>query len=90
MHPTHWATTDFVLTEHARKRCLRRGIALEWVRQALNYPARTENDAHDESLAHALYPVPERAFRVLRVIYNETREPVSVVMAYFDDEVNDV
>ncbi len=90
MNPTHWATTDFVLTEHARKRCLRRGIALEWVRQALNYPARTENDAHDESLAHALYPVPERAFRVLRVIYNETRAPVAVVTAYFDDEVNDV
>ena len=90
MHPPHWATTDFVLTEHARKRCLRRGIALEWVRQALSYPARTENDAHDESLAHALYPVPERAFRVLRVIYNETRAPVAVVTAYFDDEVKDV
>ncbi|MBP8282858.1 MAG: DUF4258 domain-containing protein [Chromatiaceae bacterium] len=43
--------TDFVLTEHARKRCFRRGISLEWVRQALNYPARTDNDAHDESLA---------------------------------------
>ncbi len=90
MHPTHWTTTDFVLTEHARKRCLRRGISLEWVRQALTHPARTENDAHDGSLAHALYPVPERAFRVLRVIYNESRAPVAVVTAYCDDEVNDV
>ena len=81
---------DFVLTEHARKRCLRRGIALEWISQALACPARTENDADDDSLAHALYPVPERAFRVLRVIYNETRDPVSVVTAYFDDEVKDL
>jgi hypothetical protein len=81
---------DFVLTDHARKRCLRRGIALDWIRQALACPARTENDSEDASLAHVLYPVPERAFRVLRVIYNERREPVSVVTAYFDDEVKDL
>lgn len=81
---------DFVLTDHARKRCVRRGISLDWIRQALSCPARTESDAHDETLAHALYPVPGRAFRVLRVIYNETREPVSVVTAYFDDEVKDL
>ena len=65
---------DFGLTEHARKRCLRRGIALEWISQALARPARTENDADDDSLAHALYPVPERAFRVLRVICNSIFE----------------
>jgi hypothetical protein len=80
---------DFVLTEHARKRCARRGIALEWIRQALNDPARTEPDAEDATLAHALYPVPERAFRVLRVIYNETRDPLAVVTAYFDDGMKD-
>ena len=36
-----------------------------------------------------LYPVPERAFRVLRVIYNKTLDPVAIVTAYFDDDVID-
>jgi hypothetical protein len=56
----------------------------------LDSPARTENDRDDASLAHVLYPVPERAFRVLRVVYDETREPVSIITAYFDDEVKDL
>ena len=42
------------------------------------------------SLVHVLYPVPERAFRVLRVIYNETVDPVAIVTAYFDDEAKDL
>ncbi|NVZ10416.1 DUF4258 domain-containing protein [Allochromatium humboldtianum] len=81
---------EFVLSDHARKRCIRRRISIEWLRAALNHPARLESDAEDESLVHALYAVPERAFRVLRVIYNETREPVVIVTAYFDDEAKDV
>nr|VFK21490.1 MAG: Protein of unknown function (DUF2283) [Candidatus Kentron sp. LPFa]VFK34970.1 MAG: Protein of unknown function (DUF2283) [Candidatus Kentron sp. LPFa] len=59
---------DYVLTEHARKRCIRRKIKQEWIATAF----------------------PEKSFRVLRVIYNETIDPVSVVTAYFDDEVTDL
>lgn len=81
---------DYVLTDHARKRCVRRKIQVAWIEQALDHPARIESDAEDDSLVHVLYPVPERAFRVLRVIYNETVDPVSVVTAYFDDEVKDL
>ena len=54
------------------------------------HPARIEIDPDDETLVHVLYPVPERAFRVLRVIYNETLDPVAIVTAYFDDEVHDL
>ena len=81
---------DFVLTDHARKRCIRRRIQLEWIATALDRPARIENDAEDDSLMHVLYAVPERAFRVLRIIYNETVDPVAIVTAYFDDEVKDL
>jgi hypothetical protein len=81
---------EFVLTDHAKKSCIRRKIQVEWIGQALDHPARIENDAEDESLVHVLYPVPERAFRVLRVICNETIEPVAIVTAYFDDEVKDL
>lgn len=80
---------DYILSDHARKRMLRRQISAEWVAATLADPAHTENDDFDPALAHALRPVPGRGFRVLRVIYNETHDPVVVVTAYFDDEVND-
>jgi len=50
----------------------------------------TETDECDSTLAHALRAIPERGFRVLRVIYNETIDPVVVVTAYFDDQVTDL
>ncbi|MDD5295523.1 MAG: DUF4258 domain-containing protein [Rhodocyclaceae bacterium] len=81
---------DFVLTEHAKKRCIRRKVRPEWVAAALARPARMACDDDDPSLMHALLPIPDRGFRVLRVIYNETTEPVSVVTVYFDDEVHDL
>jgi hypothetical protein len=81
---------DYTLTEHAEKRLRRRKIAPEWIATTLDHPARTENDHDDPDLAHALRPIPERGFRVLRVVYNETVEPVRVVTAYFDDEVTDL
>jgi len=81
---------DYVLTDHARKRIARRDIRIEWIQAALDHPARTENDATDPNLAHALRPVAERGFRVLRVIFNETVTPVAIVTAYFDDTVKDL
>ena len=79
-----------VLTEHARKRCIKRKIREEWIVATLEHPARTENDLDDPTLAHALRPIPEKGFRVLRVIYNETLDPMTVVTVFFDDEVADI
>ena len=81
---------DSILTDHAKRRCARRKIQIEWIQRALVQPARIESDREDEPLLHALNPVPERSFRVLRVIYNETPDPAAVVTAYFDDEVTDL
>jgi len=80
----------FKLTKHATKRCLRRKIDLRWIDDALNHPARLESDPDDSALMHALYPVPDRAFRVLRVVYNESVDPALVVTAFFDSEVTDL
>ncbi len=80
---------DYILSDHARKRILKRKIRTEWIEMTLAHPARTENDEVDPTLAHALRPIPEKGFRVLRVIYNETTDPVIIVTAYFDDTVND-
>jgi hypothetical protein len=80
----------YVLTEHAKKRIQKRRIALAWIEKALEYPAKIEVDLEDATLLHVLRPIPERGFRVLRVIYNESVDPVAVVTAYFDDEVKDL
>jgi len=81
---------NFTLSVHARKRLTQRGIDTAWISRAIDNPARTESDEFDPNLAHALLSIPERGFRVLRVIYNETVDPVVVVTAYFDEKVNDL
>ncbi len=75
---------DFSLTDHARKRCARRGIEEAWIREALENPTTIEQDRYDLDLVHALWPIPAKGFRVLRLIYNETVHSVSVVTAFFD------
>jgi hypothetical protein len=81
---------NFVLSDHAGKRILKRKIRIEWIEAALANPGYTENDDHDPDLVHALCLIPERGFRTLRVIYNEASNPVVVVTAYFDSEVTDL
>ena len=80
---------DYVLTDHARKRCKKRRIQDEWILATIEHPARTENDENDPTLVHSLRAIPERGFRVLRVIYNETADPRTVVTVYFDDKASD-
>ena len=48
---------------------MKRKIRPEWIEITLTHPARTENDKVDPALAHALRPILERGFRILRVIY---------------------
>jgi len=81
---------NYVLTEHARKRCIKRKVRNEWILATLEHPARTESDEDDPTLIHALRAIPEKGFRVLRVIYNETIDPMTVVTVYFDDEASDL
>jgi hypothetical protein len=59
-------------------------------RASTDLSGRTENDLIDPALAHALLVIPERGFRVLRVIYDETVSPVRIVTLYFDEEVSDL
>ncbi|MGD0959150.1 MAG: DUF4258 domain-containing protein [Methylomonas sp.] len=81
---------DYALSDHARKRISKRQIAIEWIEETLTYPARIEPDQVDHTFLHVLRPIPQRGFRVLRVLYNETVEPIVIVTAYFDDEVKDL
>lgn len=74
----------FRLSDHARKRLQQRNIKEEWLMAALEFPDVTEDDPDDGTLVHALKAIPDKGFRRLRVIYNETTEPVTIVTAYFE------
>jgi hypothetical protein len=54
------------------------------IQTAIATPDSLESDNVDSSLLHALLEIPEKGFKRLRVIYNETTEPVTVVTAYFE------
>lgn len=75
---------EFKLSDHARERIQQRKIKPEWIAVTIAHPDQTENDFEDRSLTHALKAIPEKGFRKLRVIYNETTEPVTIVTAYFE------
>lgn len=47
-------------------------------------PAASESDPNDRDLLHVLRPIEDFGYRVLRVIFNQTRNPPHVVTVYFD------
>lgn len=47
-------------------------------------PNLTAPDPDDRTLMHALRPIAEFDNRVLRVVFNQTRNPPHVVTVYFD------
>jgi len=75
---------EFRLSGHAEKRIRQRKIKLEWIAAALDNPDNIENDVDDSALLHALKLIPEKGFKKLRVVYNETRHPWIVITAYFE------
>jgi hypothetical protein len=75
---------DFKLSDHTQKRIQQRKIKLEWIEAALDNPEQFENDFEDPTLVHALITIPEKGYKKLRVIYNETAKPVTIVTAYFE------
>lgn len=75
---------EFRLSDHAAKRMQKRKILKEWVKIALDEPDTTEPDPEDAQLTHALKEIPEMGFKRLRVVYNETTEPVTIVTVFFE------
>ncbi len=59
-----------------------RGIAREWVLQAIDGPARVDRD--DDGSVHYFRPVPEYENRVLRVVVWPESRPARVVTVFFD------
>lgn len=75
---------EYRISDHAAKRMKQRRVLPEWVTAALENPDSIENDQEDPNLVHARKAIPDRGFKILRVIYNETTEPITVVTVYFE------
>lgn len=74
----------YVLTNHARTVLAARGIEVEWMERTLAQPGLVENDSSDPNLEHRLLPIEEYDRRVLRVIVDNSVEPMRVVSVFFD------
>lgn len=75
---------EFTTSKHAEDVIREREISRDWISLALDAPGRVENDREDPALIHALAAIPANGNRVLRVIYNQAKNPPHVVMVYFD------
>jgi hypothetical protein len=81
---------DYTLSEHALESLRKRPvIRREWLERVLANPKRTEADRVDPDLEHRLGRIDEFGGRVLRVIVNRTKVPLSVVTVYFDRKMRD-
>jgi len=74
----------FTVTEHARKRCARRGVDLQWISEAIQNPRETFPDLVDPDATHFRYDVPQRGFRTLRVVVNDSVDPPRIITAFFE------
>lgn len=74
----------FTVTEHARKRCAQRGIDLQMITEAIQNPRETFPDLVDPDATHLRYDVPQRGFRTLRVVVNDSVDPLRIITAFFE------
>jgi hypothetical protein len=61
-----------------------RGIDVEWLERTILSPEQTVSDPSDHELVHHLRRIPEHGDRVLRVVLNNTVDPIRLVTIYFD------
>jgi len=55
----------------------------------LEHPQRVESDKVDPAVKHAIGSIAEYGGRTLRVVYDDTVDPVRIVTAYFDRTLRD-
>ena len=75
---------EFSLSKHAEDVIREREIRPEWVAETMARPEATQHDPDDPELLHALRPIADFGYRVLRVIFNQTKTPPHVVTVFFD------
>ena len=74
----------YELSEHARVRMRERKIETAWLERAFTTPERTEPDPDDPAMEHRLAAIPEKGYRVLRVVCDPRTTPLKIVTMHFD------
>lgn len=75
---------EFTLSKHAEDTMRERGIEFAWLAATMDAPDTTAEHPKDPTLRYAFRRIPEFGYRVLRVVYNQTKEPPHIVTVYFD------
>lgn len=75
---------NYVLSEHAEITLRERNINRFWLDTAMNQPDLQLPHEDDSALQYVFKCIPEFGNRVLRVVYNQTKEPPVIVTVYFD------
>jgi hypothetical protein len=75
---------NYELSEHARARMRQRKIETAWLEQTIAKPDRTEPDEDDPAMEHRLAAIPEKEYRVLRVVCDPRVTPLKIVTVHFD------
>ena len=73
-----------VYTYHALQKFDERRIRLDWIERTLGDPDEVEPDPTQPGVMCAFKAIPERDFRVLRVVYVDEHEERRVITVFFD------
>lgn len=74
----------YTLSDHATTTAKERRIKAEWIKATITAPDLTITDPNEPTKTHAFKIITDNENRVLRVIYNHTKEPPHVVTVFFD------
>ena len=74
----------FTLSNHAQERIIQRNIREDWIRDTILHPQHTEVDPQNPTVLRAWKVIPEKNSLVLRVIYNFSLRPYTVITVFFD------
>ncbi|MCJ2544490.1 DUF4258 domain-containing protein [Thermostichus vulcanus] len=72
------------LSQHFLDRLSGRNLSLEWVIETVEAPTLVEPDPQDPTLRLAFRAIPSLDGRVMRVVYNWTTDPWTLVTAHLD------
>ncbi|MGY2977111.1 hypothetical protein ACVWY9_000129 [Thermostichus sp. OS-CIW-31] len=75
----------FRLSKHALRRLQQRQeIASQWIERVLSCPDYVQVDPKDPQLKQAYGRIPEYGNRLLKIVYDESTDPWTVVTIFFD------
>lgn len=70
----------------AKNKLERRGIPVEWIIKAVNYPEQVVDGYGGRKVAHKNYLIRDKKY-LLRAVYEEKEEFIEIVTAYLTSQI---